>query len=70
MNIRYNGEVVELNEAMSLLAFLQNRFDDWEAVIARSVVAVNQQLVPRQEYDGYILQKEDDIELLTAVVGG
>ncbi|MFY0640635.1 MAG: sulfur carrier protein ThiS [Bermanella sp.] len=70
MNIRYNGEVVELNETMSLLAFLQNRFDDWEVVIARSVVAVNQQLVPRQEYDGYILQKEDDIELLTAVVGG
>lgn len=70
MNIRYNGEVVELNETMSLLVFLQNRFDDWEVVIARSVVAVNQQLVPRQEYDGYILQKEDDIELLTAVVGG
>ena len=70
MNIRYNGELVELNEPMSLLAFLQNRFEDWETLIARSVVAVNQQLVPRQEYHGYILQTEDDIELLTAVVGG
>ncbi|MFT5593487.1 MAG: thiamine biosynthesis protein ThiS [Oceanicoccus sp.] len=70
MNIRYNGEQVEFNESISLLTFLQNRFDDWETMIARSVVAVNQQLVPRQEYDSYWLQANDDIELLTAVVGG
>ncbi|MGR6873044.1 sulfur carrier protein ThiS [Pseudomonas sp. HK3] len=70
MSIRYNGELIELNESMSLLTFLQNQFDDWEVTIARSVVAVNQQLVPRQEYDSYCLQDSDDIELLTAVVGG
>jgi thiamine biosynthesis protein ThiS len=70
MSIRYNGELIELNESMSLLTFLQNQFDDWEVTIARSVVAVNQQLVPRQEYDSYCLQDNDDIELLTAVVGG
>lgn len=70
MSIRYNGELLDFNETISLLAFFQHRFDDWEAVIARSVVAVNQQLVPRDEYDSYFLQDNDDIELLTAMVGG
>ena len=70
MSIRYNGERLELNESITLLTFLQKQFDDWEAVIIRSVVAVNQQFVPMQEYGSYFLQDNDDIELLTAVVGG
>jgi thiamine biosynthesis protein ThiS len=70
MNIRFNGELVSLEEAVSLLSFLQTHLDDSKAVIVRSVVAVNLQLLPRHEYGQYILQENDDIELLTAVVGG
>lgn len=70
MNVRFNGELIEFNESTTLRVFLQNQYDDWPSVISRSVVAVNQQLVPQQEYDEYLLQNNDDIELLTAVVGG
>lgn len=70
MNIRFNSEYLSLEAPVSLLCFLQSQLNDSETVFARSVVAVNQQLVPKQEYADYILQDNDDIELLTAVVGG
>lgn len=70
MKIRFNGELVRLEEAVSLLSFLQSHLDDSDAVIARSVIAINFKLLPKHEYGQYILQENDDIELLAAVVGG
>jgi thiamine biosynthesis protein ThiS len=70
MNIRFNSQSISLTEAVSLLVFLQTQLNDCDAVLARSVVAVNQQLVPSNQYADYVLQDSDDIELLTAMVGG
>lgn len=70
MNIRFNSQSISLIEAVSLLVFLQTQLNDCDAVLARSVVAVNQQLVPSNQYADYVLQDSDDIELLTAMVGG
>ena len=70
MNIRFNSKFVNVMPPMSLLAFLQSQIDNCEVVLARSVVAVNQQLVPNHNFGQYELQDKDDVELLTAVVGG
>lgn len=70
MNIQFNSQSIQLTETVSLLAFLQTQLSDCDAVLARSVVAVNQQLVPSNNYAHYRLQDQDEIELLTAMVGG
>lgn len=70
MNIKFNSQSIALTESVSLLAFLQTQLNDCDAVLARSVVAVNQQLVPSHNYASYSLQDQDEIELLTAMVGG
>lgn len=70
MKIQFNSQSIQLTETVTLLEFLQTQLTDCEVVLARSVVAVNQQLVPSNQYADYVLQDSDDIELLTAMVGG
>lgn len=70
MKIQFNSQSIQLTETVTLLEFLQTQLIDCEVVLARSVVAVNQQLVPSNQYADYVLQDSDDIELLTAMVGG
>lgn len=70
MNIKFNSQNTWLTEAENLLAFLHTQLSDCDAVLARCVVAVNKQLVPSTCYESYRLQDQDEVELLTAMVGG
>lgn len=70
MNILFNSNPVQLTEPVTLLSFLNMQLENCDAVLSRSVVAINQQIMPRNNYTDYILQDNDEIELLTAMVGG
>lgn len=70
MNIRFNGDAIVLAEPQTLLQVMQSQLNDSEMVLKRSVVAVNQSLIPKNEWQDYTLQENDEIEVLTAVVGG
>ncbi|NVK36883.1 MAG: sulfur carrier protein ThiS [Gammaproteobacteria bacterium] len=70
MNIRFNGDAIFLAEPQTLLQVMQSQLNDSEMVLKRSVVAVNQSLIPKNEWQDYTLQENDEIEVLTAVVGG
>lgn len=70
MQIRFNGEDQEIEVGMTLKAFLLNEMGLDEQTLGRSVVAINQTLLPKTEFEHYALNELDDVELLTAVVGG
>ena len=70
MNIRFNGEEQSIDAGMTLKDFLMQGMGLDEQVLGRSVVAINQTLLPKSEIEHYELKDSDDVELLTAVVGG
>lgn len=70
MRIFFNSELVDVDGKLNLLDFLQAHLRDSDTTLVRSVVAVNQQLVPKHAYSEYQLIENDEIELLTAMVGG
>lgn len=70
MNILFNSTPIQLTQPVTLLSFLKMQLEDCDAVLSRSVVAINQKIVSSNRYANYELQDNDDIELLTAMVGG
>ena len=61
-----NGEAKELSESMSL----DKAITLWQPSADKFAVAVNGEFVPRGEYTRLILQENDQVELLSAIVGG
>ena len=61
-----NGEPKELSESMSL----DSAIALWRPSAEKFAVAVNGEFVPRGEYSSLILQENDQVELLSAIVGG
>ena len=66
MNITVNGEKRTI-EANSNLAQLLQALDLQGKRIA---VEVNRDIVPRSEYDSFILSDDDQVEIVNAIGGG
>ena len=66
MNISVNGENRTI-EANSSLAQLLQALDLQGRRIA---VEVNRDIVPRSEYDSFVLSDDDQVEIVNAIGGG
>lgn len=68
MHVQLNGQSILLLHAQSLAVFLKDRFiDEHSPGIA---VAVNGQIVFRQDWISTTIKEGDEIELVHAVSGG
>ncbi|GAA6135244.1 hypothetical protein NBRC116188_20340 [Oceaniserpentilla sp. 4NH20-0058] len=70
MKIVFNGQTVELPNTHTLSALLTDSNLTKGLSIEQAVVAVNQTLVHKSDYETLIIHEGDQIEMLTAVVGG
>lgn len=66
MNIQINGQAQAVREALPLSELLQQL----DLAGKRLAVEVNEELVPRSEHTGYILQPGDRVEIVQAIGGG
>ncbi|WP_396589165.1 sulfur carrier protein ThiS [Bermanella sp. R86510] len=69
-SIIVNGETMVVEDNASLLSILQQATHELNMDLNHCVVAVNQNLVHRQTYQDFELSAGDEIDILTAVVGG
>ena len=66
MQVIFNGESQDIDDKTSIADILE-RFKIERRQVA---VEVNQEIVPRDELDGYVLHEGDRIEVVTLVGGG
>ncbi len=66
LKLTLNGEPKELSASISL----DKAIAQWQPTAEKFAVAVNGEFVPRGEYANLMLQDNDQIELLSAIVGG
>lgn len=67
MTIEFNGEVIAINEGNSLNDLLKVKQLDTKTGIA---VAVNEHVIPKQEWQSVKLNLNDSIIVITATQGG
>jgi sulfur carrier protein len=68
MNIKINGEVLELNEKMNLSEFVALRLNGKEP---RGIaVALNDMIIPKSKWNETVLTENDNVEIVHAVQGG
>lgn len=68
MNIKLNDKEFSLpSENLSLSNFLKDQNQHYDTGVA---LAVNDQIVPRQQWEDYLLKPNDNILIITAVQGG
>lgn len=70
MKIVFNGNLFELSQACDLDALLNNSSINSHIKLDQAVVAVNHNFIHRNDYIDYQVKDGDEIEMLTAVVGG
>jgi len=66
VQVIFNGESQDIDDKTSIADILE-RFDIERRQVA---VEVNQEIVPRDDLDGYVLHEGDQIEVVTLVGGG
>ena len=66
LKLTLNGELKELPEIMSL----EKAIIHWQPDAEKFAVAVNGEFVPRGNYADTLLQADDQVELLSPIVGG
>lgn len=68
MNIKLNDKEFPLSsDKLSLSVFLKNQNQHYATGVA---LAVNDEIVPRQQWEDYLLKPNDNILIITAVQGG
>ena len=70
MKIVFNGKAVELPNTCTLSDVLSDSKITQDVPVEQAVVAVNQVLVHKNDYQTLVIKEGDQIEMLTAVVGG
>lgn len=70
MKIVFNGKQVELKNQGTLDEVLSQTYITQGVPVDQAVVAVNQALVHKNDYKNLVIKEGDQIEMLTAVVGG
>lgn len=66
MKVQVNSKEVELTDA-STLALLTEQLELPAVGIA---IAVNNQMIPRTEWDGFVLHESDNLVVIKAACGG
>ncbi|WP_267256307.1 sulfur carrier protein ThiS [Coxiella endosymbiont of Ornithodoros maritimus] len=66
IDIYLNGKLISLAEKMSLKKLMEEQ----GVVMGTVVVAVNETVIPRINYEKIIIQPGDRIEIITAMCGG
>ncbi|AJZ90803.1 sulfur carrier protein ThiS [Cedecea neteri] len=66
MHIQFNDEPLELTPGLTLAALLA-QLDQGKAGAA---LAVNQTIIPREQWSSYLLREGDTILLFQAIAGG
>ncbi|ATF94735.1 sulfur carrier protein ThiS [Cedecea neteri] len=66
MRIQFNDEPLECTEGMTLAALLAQL----EQGKAGAALAVNQTIIPREQWSNYLLREGDSILLFQAIAGG
>lgn len=61
-----NGKQIEYTQDMSVKDFLEGQ----GFIIARIAVELNEEILPKAQYESTILQKEDRLEVVHFVGGG
>lgn len=67
MQVKFNGELLEIENALSIHDFLSQRGILSSAYFA---VAINRQFVPRNQYRAIIIKANDVIDIVTPMQGG
>ena len=68
MNIKINGEVLELKDKMNLSEFVTLRLNGKEP---RGIaVALNDMIIPKSKWNDTLLKENDSVEIVHAVQGG
>ncbi len=70
MQIVFNGEAVLISSPRNLLELLEEKTQESNVAMEHVVVAVNQDFIHRHNYPTIIINDGDNIEMLSAVVGG
>jgi thiamine biosynthesis protein ThiS len=64
--MKFNGKILQLNQDISLLQFVQkNKYD-----ISKIAVELNGNIVPKATYADVVLQEDDILEVVSFVGGG
>jgi sulfur carrier protein len=66
MNLTINGETTQVDGVNTVAELLQQRETDADSV----AVALNHELVPRQDYTQTPLKEGDDVEIVAPMQGG
>ena len=68
MNIKINGEVLELKDNLNLSEFVTLRLNGKEP---RGIaVALNDMIIPKSKWNDTLLNENDSVEIVHAVQGG
>jgi thiamine biosynthesis protein ThiS len=65
MNINLNNQVIDVFENISIKSLVESHVE-----VTDFAIAVNHNFIPREKYDDYILQSNDNVELLVPMQGG
>jgi sulfur carrier protein len=68
MNIKLNGEDKSIDSAISLNDFVLSQLNGKEP--KGIAVAVNETIIPKQEWGSVVINENDSIEIVHAVQGG
>ncbi len=66
MNVTINGSLIKLNRQMNLLELLLFR----EVTPKGVAIAINDEVIPRAEWEKTITKENDRILIITATAGG
>ena len=66
MNINYNGNLIEIKENQSLSSFITELKLDSRTIAA----AVNEQIVPKKNWDSFTLKEGMNVDIFNLVAGG
>lgn len=63
--IQFNGESVALENAQTVTGFLEQ-----QQVTGRFIVVINDEVVPKSNWDEHAIQAGDQIEIMSPISGG
>lgn len=63
--IQFNGESVALENAQTVSGFLEQ-----QQVTGRFIVVINDEVVPKSNWDEHVIQAGDQIEIMSPISGG
>lgn len=66
MKVQVNSKEVDLTDASTLSQLTAQL----ELPVAGIAIAVNNQMIPRTEWDGFVLHESDNLTIIKAACGG